>query len=187
MFRMCAARIVRSASGFSGEAFAGLPADVRQMLSAARVTDKKLLELSVTWSGLPASEASIAEALRVFVLTWDPLETDAPRPDGFAAVNHGSLGLEIAVYVPIWRLIDVAAASGHRGRARQRRCCVRREWWCRAGAGPCGGERGWPARVGSLPGNSQLGGPARRVRMVPGAGWSASWPIGAAIPGSCVP
>jgi hypothetical protein len=46
----------------------------------------------------------------VFVLTWDPLETDAPRPDGFTAANPGSPGLEIAVYVPIWRLIDLAAA-----------------------------------------------------------------------------
>ena len=52
----------------------------------------------------------MAEALRVPVLTWDPLEMDAPRPDGFAAVNPGSLGLEIAVYVPIWRLITLAAA-----------------------------------------------------------------------------
>ena len=97
-------------TGLSGEALAGLPADVTQLLSAAPVTDKKLLEFSVTWSGLPTGEARMAEALRVFVLTWDPLETDAPRPAGFAAVNPGSLGLEIAVYVPIWRLIDLAAA-----------------------------------------------------------------------------
>src|SRR6266702_4464427 len=61
-------------------------------------------------SGLPAGEARMAEALRVFVLTWDPLELDEPRPDGFAAVNPGSLGLEVAVYVPIWGLINLAAA-----------------------------------------------------------------------------
>jgi hypothetical protein len=97
-------------TGLGGEALAGLTADVGQLLSAAPVTDKKLLELSVTWSGLPTGEARMAEALRVFVLTWDPLEMDAPRPDGFAAVNPGSHGLEIAVYVPIWRLIDLAAA-----------------------------------------------------------------------------
>ena len=97
-------------SGLHGDALAGLPADVGQLLSAAPVTDKKLLELSVTWSGLPAGEARMAEALRVFVLTWDPLELDAPRPDGFAAVNPGSLGLEVAVYVPIWGLINLAAA-----------------------------------------------------------------------------
>jgi hypothetical protein len=97
-------------SGLSGDALAGLPADVGQLLSAAPVIDKKLLELRVTWSGLPAGEARMAEALRVFVLTWDPLELDAPRPDGFAAVNPGSLGLELAVYVPIWGLINLAAA-----------------------------------------------------------------------------
>ena len=97
-------------SGFHGDALAGLPADVGHLLFAAPVIDKKLLELSVTWSGLPPGEARMAEALRVFVLTWDPLELDAPRPDGFAAVNPGSLGLELAVYVPIWRLISLAAA-----------------------------------------------------------------------------
>ena len=97
-------------SGLNGDALAGLPADVGQLLSAAPVIDKKLLELSVTWSGLPPGEARMAEALRVFVLTWDPLELDAPRPDGFAAVNPGSFGLELAVYVPIWRLINLAAA-----------------------------------------------------------------------------
>ncbi len=69
-------------SGPRGDALAGLPADVGQLLSAAPVIDKKLLELSVTWSGLPAGEARMAEALRVFVLTWDPLELEAPRPEG---------------------------------------------------------------------------------------------------------
>ena len=96
--------------GLRGDAQAELPADVWQLLSAAPLIDKKLLELSVTWSSLPPGEARIAESLRVFVLTWDPLELDAPRPDGFAAVNACSLGLEVAVYVPIWRLINLAAA-----------------------------------------------------------------------------
>src|SRR5260221_5843276 len=32
------------------------------------------------------------------------------RPDGFAAVNAGSLGLEIAVYLPCWRLAELATA-----------------------------------------------------------------------------
>ena len=48
-------------TGLGGEALAGLPADVGQLLSAAPVTDKKLLELSVTWSGLPPGEARMAE------------------------------------------------------------------------------------------------------------------------------
>lgn len=109
-FRTRAARIVRSVNDSGADAMAGLPADVGQLLSSAPVTDKKLLELSVTWSGLPPGKARMAEALRMFVLTWDPLELDAPRPDGFAAVNTGSLGLEVAVYVPIWRLIKLSAA-----------------------------------------------------------------------------
>jgi Flp pilus assembly protein TadD len=103
-------RIVRPVTSLGSEALAGLPADVAQLLSAPPVTEKKLLELKVTWSGLPALEARMAEALRVFVLTWDPLETYVPRPAGIAAVNTGSLGLEIAVHIPIWRLNGLAAA-----------------------------------------------------------------------------
>ena len=52
----------------------------------------------------------MAAAVRVFVINWDPLEFQAPRPDGFAAVNAGSLGLEIAVYLPCWRLAELATA-----------------------------------------------------------------------------
>jgi hypothetical protein len=109
-FSLGAGRIVASVTELSGEALAGLPTEVGRLLSAAPVTEKKLLELNVTWSRLPTTEARMAEALRLFVLTWDPLEVKAPRPDRFAAVNTGSLGLEIAAYVPIWRLIDLAAA-----------------------------------------------------------------------------
>jgi len=52
----------------------------------------------------------MAAAVRVFVINWDPLEFQAPRPDGFAAVNAGSLGLEIALYLPCWRLAELATA-----------------------------------------------------------------------------
>jgi len=76
----------------------------------APVTDKRLLELSVTWTDLSRRRARIAAAVRVFVITWDPLEFQAPRPDGFAAVNVGAPGLEIAVYLPCWRLAELATA-----------------------------------------------------------------------------
>jgi hypothetical protein len=59
-FRLRTERIVRSVTGLGGEALAGLTADVGQLLSAAPVTDKKLLELSMTWSGLPTGEARMA-------------------------------------------------------------------------------------------------------------------------------
>lgn len=102
--------ILSPVTSLGSEALAGLPADLAQLLSAPPVTEKKLLELRVTWRGLPALEAMMAEALRMFVLTWDPLETHVPRPAAMAAVNTGSLGLEIAVHIPIWRLNGLAAA-----------------------------------------------------------------------------
>jgi hypothetical protein len=86
--------------------------ETARLLAAPPVTEKKLLELSVTWPGLRGGRARMAEALRTFVITWDPLETRVPRPDGFANVNVGSLGLEIAIYLPCWRLAELAAA-GH--------------------------------------------------------------------------
>lgn len=87
-----------------------MAADTARLLAAPPVTEKRLLELSVTWPGLRGGPARMAEALRAFVVTWDPLETRVPRPDGFADVNVGSLGLEIAVYLPCWRLAELAAA-----------------------------------------------------------------------------
>lgn len=85
--------------------------ETARLLAAPPVTEKKLLELSLTWPGLRGGRARMAEALRTFVITWDPLETRVPRPDGFADVNVGSLGLEIAVYLPCWRLAELAAAK----------------------------------------------------------------------------
>lgn len=40
-----------------GDPYEGLAADVAQLLAAAPVTDKRLLELRVTWTGLPAGPA----------------------------------------------------------------------------------------------------------------------------------
>jgi hypothetical protein len=62
-----------------------LPDDVQRLLAAPPVTQKKLLELRVAWSGLPAEQSWTANRLRVFVITWDPLERLADRPHGFAA------------------------------------------------------------------------------------------------------
>jgi hypothetical protein len=99
---------VKAVDGVPDELLNGLPGETARLLAAAPITDKRLLELSVTWTGLSRGRARMAAALRVFVITWDPLEFQAPRPYGFAAVNVGSLGLEIAVYVPCWRLAELA-------------------------------------------------------------------------------
>jgi hypothetical protein len=51
-------------------------------------------------------QARVADALRLFVITWDPLEGIAPRPDGFATVNAGPPSLELVIYVPCWLLVE---------------------------------------------------------------------------------
>jgi len=89
---------------------ADLPAAARSLLADPPVTEKKLVELSAEQPSLPPTEAELAEAVRLFVITWDPLETSPPRPPAFAAVNTGPL--ELAVYLPCWSLAAFAAAHG---------------------------------------------------------------------------
>jgi len=92
----------------SGDLVSGLPDDVQQLLAAPPVTEKKLLELRVAWADISPGHARLADAVRLFVITWDPLEGMAPRPDGFATVNVGPPGLELAIYVPSWSLLELA-------------------------------------------------------------------------------
>ncbi|HEY6795151.1 MAG TPA: hypothetical protein VI248_10770 [Kineosporiaceae bacterium] len=94
--------------GVAEDRLAGLPGEVRRLLAAPPVTDKKLLELAVAWTGLPAGQAWMADRLRVFVITWDPLEQLADRPDGFATVNADASGVELAVYLPLWSVLEQA-------------------------------------------------------------------------------
>jgi hypothetical protein len=68
--------------------------------------------LGVTWTGLPAEQAWMAERLRVFVITWDPLEHLADRPDVFATVNADPSGVELVVYLPLWSVLEQAGAQG---------------------------------------------------------------------------
>jgi len=96
----------------SGELLSGLPEGVRRLLAAPPVTEKKLIELDVAWPGLPYEQARMAERLRLFVITWDPLERLAARPDGFATVNADPSGLELVVYVPVWSVVEEAVEQG---------------------------------------------------------------------------
>jgi hypothetical protein len=86
----------------TGSMLSGLPDLVAHLLSSAPVTRKKLLELRLRWDDVPPAEARMAEALRVFVLTWDPLELNSPRPPAVATANAHPL--EVVVYVPRWSL-----------------------------------------------------------------------------------
>src|SRR3984957_16259608 len=85
---------------------AGLPGDVRALLARPPLDDTRLLELAATWEGLTPAQARMAEALRMFVVTWDPLEWLAPRPEAVATAN--AWPLEIVVYVPGGSLAEVA-------------------------------------------------------------------------------
>jgi hypothetical protein len=49
----------------------------------------------------------VAQALRLFVVTWDPLEWLAPRPDAVATAK--AWPLELVVYVPVWSLAGIAS------------------------------------------------------------------------------
>ena len=51
-------------TGVSGALLAGLPDELQRLLVAAPITEKKLLELSVAWTGLTAGQARMARALR---------------------------------------------------------------------------------------------------------------------------
>jgi hypothetical protein len=85
---------------------AGLPSDVQLLLARPPLDDTRLLELAARWEGLPPALAKMAEALRLFVVTWDPLEWLAPRPEAVATAN--AWPLEIVVYVPVWSLAELA-------------------------------------------------------------------------------
>jgi tetratricopeptide (TPR) repeat protein len=62
--------------------------------------EPKMLELRATWPRLTPDQSTMADALRMFVITWDPLELHPPRPAAFGTVNTGPL--ELAVYLPLW-------------------------------------------------------------------------------------
>jgi hypothetical protein len=88
----------------------GLPDDVRALLASPPLEGTRLLELSLRSEGLSQAQAELADALRLFVVTWDPLEWLAPRPDAIATANPWPL--EIVVYAPVWSLADLARRQG---------------------------------------------------------------------------
>jgi hypothetical protein len=93
-------------TGLTDAMLAGLPDSVSRLLTDAPLNEKKLLELRLTWDDLPPGNARVAETLRVFVLTWDPLEVEASRPSAFAAVNEDPS--EVVLYIPLWSLASLA-------------------------------------------------------------------------------
>lgn len=100
----------------------GLPQDLQQLLAVTPVTDKKLLELALDWVGLPSVHAEVAALLRMFLITWDPLEhapVPVARSTGWATLNieHSDIDAndsrgELVVYLPVWAAADEALARG---------------------------------------------------------------------------
>ena len=72
--------------------------------------EKMLIELSVAWPGLTTGLARMADAVRLFVITWDPLAGILDRTSGFATTNGDAADLEIVIYLPTWSLVAQAAA-----------------------------------------------------------------------------
>ncbi len=98
-------------SGVRGERLSGLPDEVRALLAVPPLEDKRLLELGLSWPSLSPGHAGMADPLRLFVITWDPLELLAPRPDAIATVNADPAGVELVVYVPCWSLAGLAGTQ----------------------------------------------------------------------------
>jgi hypothetical protein len=93
----------------------GLPDDLQQLIVAAPVTDKKLLELVLEWTDLPPAHARTVALLRVFLITWDPLEyvpVPVARSTSWATLNVDDSGAELVVYLPVWVVVDEAARHG---------------------------------------------------------------------------
>jgi hypothetical protein len=96
-------------AGLSRALLRELPDEVGQLLATAPIIEKKLLELGVAWRDLSPVQAQMADALRVFVITWDPLEQLPGRPAGFCTANAAASVLdELVVYTPLWSLVELA-------------------------------------------------------------------------------
>src|SRR5512133_3689743 len=89
---------------------AGLPDRARRLLAEPPAMQKRLIELSVAWPSLAGGLARMADAARLFGITWDPVAGRVQRPSGFATTNGGAADLEIVIYLPTWSLARMATA-----------------------------------------------------------------------------
>ena len=90
---------------------AGLSDRAQRLLADPPAMEKRLIELIAAWPALTGGRARMADAARLFVITWDPLAGMVERPSGFATTNGaGSADLEIVIYLPTWSLVRMATA-----------------------------------------------------------------------------
>jgi tetratricopeptide (TPR) repeat protein len=92
------------------EVLADLPGEVADLVTRAPSAEaKKLLELRFTWMGLADAEARVADRLRVFLLTWDPLGWTAPdRGMAWATANGDGDDFEVVLYALLDAALDRA-------------------------------------------------------------------------------
>lgn len=83
----------------------GLPADLREALDEAPADERALLELRLRWPALDDARARIAARLRVFLLTWDPLDWH-DRPLARATATGDGDGCEVVLYLLLDRVLE---------------------------------------------------------------------------------
>lgn len=71
---------IQAVAGVSDALSSDLPDEVRQLPATPPVTEKKLLELGVAWLGISPSQARMADALRLFLITWDSARVARTAP-----------------------------------------------------------------------------------------------------------
>jgi hypothetical protein len=73
--------------------------DALALLAAPPKDEYALLEFALEWPGLRGVEAQLAAALRLFVITRDPLDWLADRGCAWATANADGDTLELPVYI----------------------------------------------------------------------------------------
>lgn len=73
--------------------------DVLALLAAPPEDEYALLEFALDWPGLHGVEAQLAAALRLFVITRDPLDWLADRGCAWATANANGDTLELPMYI----------------------------------------------------------------------------------------
>lgn len=86
--------------------------DPLELLAAPPLERYSLLELSVEWDELVGVEAQLASALRLFVITRDPLDWIPDRGSAWATSNSDGDTLEVPVYVTLEEVQRRVAAVG---------------------------------------------------------------------------
>jgi hypothetical protein len=70
-----------------------------ELLAATPPYDYALLEFGLLWNGLDGVQAQLAAALRLFVITRDPLDWLSDRGSAWATANADGETLELPVYI----------------------------------------------------------------------------------------